>query len=392
MLAATSSWVDSGLLAQTVTSAPPACSVRIRLAVSLVTCRQAAIRSPVSGFSSLKRLRIIARTGISWSAHSMRSLPAPARRGLATSEGTVVFIWVTPLRRTPSPRGRARSDGMGERRHALELEAGGLTQHRCAAGVLPGEVRLVTAEMSISCGLAVDRPAQIEVTDDGGRAHREVLSDQRLDTPVRDGPGAEAVGVDRDRLGDPDGVSQLDLDALGNAGGHQVLRDVAGHVAGGTVHLGGVLAGEGAAAMASDTAVGVDDDLAAGQAAVALRAADDEAAGGVDVEDGALVQQAGRDGGADHLLDHGMVDLVVADLGIVLGGDDDRMRPHRAVAFVFDGHLALAVGAQPLDLAAAARGGQLAGHAMCQGDGQRHQGRRVAAGVAEHQPLVAGAG
>src|SRR5579864_7927554 len=363
MLAATSSWVDSGLLAQTVTSAPPAWSVRIRLAVSLVTCRQAATRIPASGFSSLKRWRIIARTGISWSAHSMRSLPAPARRGLATSDGTVVFM-VTPL------------------------EAG--ARLRRAAGVLPGEVLLVAAEMAVGRGLAIDRPAQIEIADDAGRAHREVLADQGLDAPVRDGAGAEAVGADRDRLGDPDGIGQLDLDALGDAGGDQVLRDVARHVAGGAVHLGGVLAGEGAAAVAPDAAVAVDDDLAAGEAAVALRAADDEAAGGVDVEDGALVQQARRDRGADHLLDHRVMDLVVADLGIVLGGDDDRVRPHRPVAVVLDGHLALAVGAQPLDLAATARDGQLAGQAMRQGDGEWHQGRRVAAGIPEHQPLVAG--
>ena len=40
--AATSSWVDSGFEAQMSTSAPPALSVRRRLAVSVVTCRQAA--------------------------------------------------------------------------------------------------------------------------------------------------------------------------------------------------------------------------------------------------------------------------------------------------------------------------------------------------------------
>src|SRR6202047_640000 len=221
MLAATSSWVDSGLLAQTVTSAPPACSVRIRLAVSLVTCRQAATRNPASGFSWLKRWRIIARTGISWSAHSMRSLPAPARRGLATSEGTVVFMLAPP--EAGARRRRTRSDGMGERRHALELEAGDLAQHRRAAGVLPGEVLLVAAEMAVRRGLAIDRPAQIEIADDAGRAHREVLADQRLDAPVRDGAGAEAVGVDRDRLGDPDGGGQLDLAALGDGGRGQVF-------------------------------------------------------------------------------------------------------------------------------------------------------------------------
>ena len=44
--AATSSWVESGLEAQSAGSAPPALSVRARLAVSAVTCRQAARRTP----------------------------------------------------------------------------------------------------------------------------------------------------------------------------------------------------------------------------------------------------------------------------------------------------------------------------------------------------------
>ena len=66
------------------------------------------------------------------------------------------------------------------------------------------------------------------------------------------------------------------------ARGHDVLRDVARGVRGRAVHLGRILAGERAAAVRRRAAVGVDDDLAAGQAAVALRAADHEAAGRVD--------------------------------------------------------------------------------------------------------------
>ena len=64
-LAATSSWVESGLEAISMTSAPPACKVRTRLAVSAVTCRQADIRNPLSGFSLANRSRMRASTGIS---------------------------------------------------------------------------------------------------------------------------------------------------------------------------------------------------------------------------------------------------------------------------------------------------------------------------------------
>ena len=76
--AATSSCVDSGFDAHSTTSAPPAFSVRIRLAVSVVTCRQAEMRRPSSGFSRSKRSRMAASTGIWRSAHSMRRTPSSA--------------------------------------------------------------------------------------------------------------------------------------------------------------------------------------------------------------------------------------------------------------------------------------------------------------------------
>ena len=91
-------------------------------------------------------------------------------------------------------------------------------------------------------------------------------------------------------MGDADRVGDLDLAALGEAGGDDVLGDVAGGVGGRAVDLGRVLAGEGAAAVAGHAAVGVDDDLAAGEAGVADRAADHELAGRVDQE--ALAQVA----------------------------------------------------------------------------------------------------
>ena len=70
---------------------------------------------------------------------------------------------------------------------------------------------------------------------------------------------------------------------VGQARGDDVLGQVAADVGGRAVDLGRVLAGEGAAAVRGRAAVGVDDDLAAGQAGVAVRAADLEAAGRVDV-------------------------------------------------------------------------------------------------------------
>ena len=65
--------------------------------------------------------------------------------------------------------------------------------------------------------------------------------------------------------------------------------------------------------MACVAAIGIDDDLTAGQAGIALRAAHDEAAGGVDIILGVLVQQLGGDGGLDDLLHHIGAQLLHAD-------------------------------------------------------------------------------
>src|SRR5487761_1222917 len=83
--AATASLVESGFEAQSTTSAPPALSVSIRFAVSLVTWRHAASFSPLSGCSLVNRARIKLKTGISRAAQSMRSWPCGARLVSLTS-------------------------------------------------------------------------------------------------------------------------------------------------------------------------------------------------------------------------------------------------------------------------------------------------------------------
>ena len=97
--------------------------------------------------------------------------------------------------------------------------------------------------------------------------------------------GAERLDLDRERMRDPDRVGDLDLAAVGEARGDDVLRDVAGGVGGRAVDLGRVLAGEGAAAVAGRPAVGVDDDLASGEPGVAHRPADDEPPGRIHVDE-----------------------------------------------------------------------------------------------------------
>ncbi|MNT12086.1 hypothetical protein D3C72_1470010 [compost metagenome] len=142
--------------------------------------------------------------------------------------------------------------------------------------------------------------------------------------------------------------------------------------------------------MAGVAAVGVDDDLAAGQAGVALGAADDEAARGVDEVLG-VHQQLLRHHRGDHLLHDVAGHLLVGDVGGVLGRDDDGVDAHGAIALVLHRHLGLAVGTQVIEAQALAGLGQPAGQLMGQHDRQGHQLGRLVAGEAEHQALVAGA-
>src|SRR4051794_28330683 len=89
-----------------------------------------------------------------------------------------IVCWSPALTRTPSHgarphRGRARTrrgDGpepVPSARGAEGSEAEGRLEVVGAGGVLPGELRLVAAEVPVGRGLLVDRAAQVEVAEDG---------------------------------------------------------------------------------------------------------------------------------------------------------------------------------------------------------------------------------
>ena len=218
-----------------------------------------------------------------------------------------------------------------------------------------------------------------------------MLRDPGGKTLVADLPGAEGVHHHADGVRQADGVGQLHLAAVGKTRCHDVLGKVPGHVGAGPVHLGGVLAGEGAAAVAGRP-VGIGNDLPAGEAAVPGRAADDEAPGGVDEVRGLVVHQFLRQHRVDDLPADGLPQGLRGDGGAVLGGDHHRRDADRLSVLILHADLGLAVRQQPgkdplpPDLL------QPLGQAHRQGDGQGHQVLGLPAGVAEHHALVPGAG
>src|SRR6266436_3762035 len=165
---ATSSCVESGLEAQSTTSAPPSRRAIIKLAVSLVTCKQAETRRPFSGCSLMKRLRMICSTGICCCAHSILRLPASAREISFTSPllssaiaTGLLLIELLKFANEKVKCGPSAADGNFDGR------AGSLAQSVGTVGFFPGKAGALAAKMTVGCGVLVNWTAQIESFDDG---------------------------------------------------------------------------------------------------------------------------------------------------------------------------------------------------------------------------------
>ena len=219
-------------------------------------------------------------------------------------------------------------------------------------GDLPGEVGVVgAAKVTVGGGLRELGLLELEVADDASRAKVEVLLDDLNELGLGLLRGAVSVDVDGERLHDTNGVRELDERALAQASSDEGLGNPAASVGSRAVDLRRVLAGESSATVGTPATVGVDDDLAASEAGVTVRATDDEAARGVEVVDGVVVKHGSVDNLLDHVLVEVLLDLLVGDLVIVLRGDDDGVDAERledAVGLlVLHSDLGLAVGADP---------------------------------------------
>eukprot|EP00906_Rhabdomonas_costata_P031694 RCo044728 len=264
-------------------------------------------------------------------------------------------------------------------------------------GLLPRKLRLLATEVPIGGSLGIYRAAKVQAVDDVVWAELEVGIDNLEEVGVAVLPRAVGVHVHRQRLGNGNGVSQLNQHPVGQPRRHQGLRHPACRVAGRAVDLGGVLAGERPAPVGAPPAVRVHDDLAPGQAPVGVGPAHHKAVGGIQVVYRVLVNEVLR----DHIVDdlpEGFADLLVGGTLVVLLGDQHALHPHRfqgAAAplllhnlLVLHRDLRLAVRAHPgnglVEHVLPALKGQLAGQLV----GQRHVGGGLVGGIPEHQPLV----
>merc|ERR1712232_395775 len=87
-----------------------------------------------------------------------------------------------------------------------------------------------------------------------------------------------AVGLHKEgqRLGDTDGIRELDKASLGKTTLHHRLGHLTADVGCGTIHLGWVLARESTTTMCTPAAIGVNDDLTSCEACITLWPTNDE--------------------------------------------------------------------------------------------------------------------
>ena len=254
--------------------------------------------------------------------------------------------------------------------------------------MFPRQVDIGAAEVAVSSRLLVDWAAQVKHLDDASRTQVKVAADDLLNLLLCDLVGAKGIDHDGYRISDADGVGQLHLALVGQACSDDVLCNIAGRIGCTAVNLRGVFAREGTA-MTGPAAIGVDDNLAAREARVPLRAADDELARGVDEDFCIVLEELSRNHRFDDLLDEILADLLQRHVLIVLGRDDDGLDSYCLAILIGNRDLGLAIRTEIRQRTVLADFRQAAGQTMSQRDRQRHELRRLVRRIAEHHALVA---
>ena len=142
--------------------------------------------------------------------------------------------------------------------------------------------------------------------------------------------------------------------------------------------------------MAGNSAVGIDDDLAAGETGVGHGTTHDEFPGGVDIVFCLFIDHLLGENGKDDLGDDVVPDLVMGDFRGVLGGDDDRVDPRGPSVNVLNAHLRLSVRSEVIENLLFPDLRELTGQLVGVHDRHRHKLFGLCGRVAEHHALVSG--
>ena len=156
----------------------------------------------------------------------------------------------------------------------------GFYQFFSAIRLLPG--RFLVGEVSVVTELGKAWVIQTKGADHPVRGQVEYSTDSPHQCSVRILSGAVGINAHGHRFRLPNGIGQGDRAPLCQASCYDVLGDVPGHIGAAAIHLRSILPGQRPAPVGDKSAVGVHHELAARQAGVRLKAAQDEAPGGID--------------------------------------------------------------------------------------------------------------
>ncbi len=117
------------------------------------------------------------------------------------------------------------------------LKPGSLPQCFRPVCSLPAELRFLTAEVAEGSGAAVDRLDQIKHLHDAVGAQVEVFAHQFGNPFLGNMRGAEGINGNGGRRGHTNGVRDLDLTAIGQSGGNDILGYIAPGVSGRAIYF-----------------------------------------------------------------------------------------------------------------------------------------------------------
>ena len=243
--------------------------------------------------------------------------------------------------------------------------------------------------MSVSCGLFVDRTAQIKHLDDSCWSQIEVFANDLYQFSIGQLAGSEGINSDRSRSCNTDSIGELDLTLVSKSCCNDVLCCVTCCISCRTIYLGAVFSGECSAAVTGISTIGVYDDLTSGQTTVSVRSSDNETASRVDEELGVCIYHVSwKDRIEDIFLDI-LMDLFLRYFFTMLSGQNNCLQTDRfAVLIIFNSNLSLSVRTKIRKSTIFTNVGQSLGQFVSQRDGIRHQLRSFVGCVTKHHTLV----
>ena len=143
--------------------------------------------------------------------------------------------------------------------------------------------------MAVGCGFLIAPSfwfVEAEPFDDGSRTKIEDHFSFFLDLGIVEAVFCRIVRIDIDRYrtGNTDGIGDLNSAFVGKTCSNNILCYVTSCIGCTAVNLGRIFAAECTAAMRSCATVGINNDLASGQAGIAMRSTDDKTSGRSDMK------------------------------------------------------------------------------------------------------------